>query len=282
MESLAPPVFSILSALVEERLGLHHGPNDIDVFATKVLARMEEAGFHSALDYYYFLRYDPASQREFEALTDALVVGETYFFREVEPLRAALEHVVRPRIESAGAARIWCTACATGEEPLSIAMLLADAGLLDRCEIVATDVSERAIRRARANVFGTRSTRVISAPLPGVWSEELAATSAHWLRPVSDGVGVDPLLHAAVDFRQFNLMDQTKEEPFGLFDLVVCRNVLIYFDDATVRTVVEGLSRSLRPDGKLLVGASESLLRFGTMLHCEERGGAFFYAKEPT
>lgn len=280
MASLAPPVFTILSSLVEERIGLHHGPNDLDVFATKVLARMEEAGFHSALDYYYYLRYDTASQREFDALTDALVVGETYFFREVDPLRAAIEHAIRPRTQSAGMARIWCTACATGEEPLSIAMLLADAGLLDRCEILATDVSERAILRARANVFGPRSTRITSAPLPGVWSEELAALSARWLRPAPDGVSVDPFIHAAVDFRQFNLMAWANEEPFGVFDLIVCRNVLIYFDDATVRTVVEHLSRSLRADGKLLVGASESLLRFGTMLHCEERGGAFFYTKE--
>jgi len=85
--TLTPEVFAILAGLVEERTGLHHEARDLTLFASKTLARVAEAGFQSALDYYYFLRYDASSAAEFDALVDALVVNETYFFRE--PTRCA-------------------------------------------------------------------------------------------------------------------------------------------------------------------------------------------------
>ena len=85
----------------------------------------------------------------------------------------------------------------------------------------------------------------------------------------------------AVTYRQLNLLDQTSVTTLGSFDLILCRNVLIYFSDETVHRVVTALCRALAPRGRLVVGASESLLRFGTLLHCEERGGAFFYARDP-
>ena len=83
----------------------------------------------------------------------------------------------------------------------------------------------------------------------------------------------------AVKFLQLNLIDREKVEALGQFDAVLCRNVLIYFRDQRVLSVVDALANSLAPDGILAVGVSESLLRFGTTLVCEERGGAFFYRK---
>src|SRR5690606_3366973 len=79
---LSPQVFAILSSLIEEKIGLHYAPSDADLLAEKLAPRAAEAGFESLLDYYYFLRYDPAAEQELTALTDALVVGETYLFRE--------------------------------------------------------------------------------------------------------------------------------------------------------------------------------------------------------
>lgn len=280
MPRLSPQVFAILSGLVEEKLGLHHEAPDADTFADKIAPRLAERGFQSALDYYYFLRYDPAAGPELEALADLLVVGETYFFRELAPLRAAMERVVLPAVTRLGRARIWSAGCATGEEPLTVAMVAAELGVLEHVAIVATDVSNRALERARRGRYGGRSFRAIDS---SAVADELTVVArglaARWLQ--GEPPSVAPEIRAAVDFRAVNLVDDGAVAALGEFDLVLCRNVLIYFDDATVREVASRIAGTLAPGGRLLVGASESLLRFGTMLRCEERGGAFLYGREP-
>jgi chemotaxis protein methyltransferase CheR len=278
---LSPQLFAILSALVEERLGIHYGPEDLELFSDKVGTRALEAGFESALDYYYYLRYDVAARTELDALADALVVGETYFFRELDALRSGVAHALLPAVSKHGRARVWSAACATGEEAVSLALLLEEAGIRDRTEIVATDVSTRALARAREGIYNSRSLRALPPNAPpsgftsllGVLVERTIVregTRAHVGRAVTDGI----------DYRQINLLDDAAVTALGTFDLVLCRNVLIYFADNTVKRVVSSLARALRDDARLVIGASESLLRFGTMLRCEERGGAFLYAKD--
>jgi chemotaxis protein methyltransferase CheR len=278
---LPPQLFAILSSLVEERLGLHYEREDLTVFSDKVQTAMEEAGFDSPLDYYYALRYDDPSGKATDALADALVVNETYFFRELEALRVAVSHVIEPAVRRRGRARIWSAACATGEEPLTMAMLLQDAGLLAQCEIVATDISTRALARARTGIYGARSLRAVGDDAPA----DVRAIADRWITRDTAGSGTigrvaRPIVDA-VDYRRLNLLEGAAISALGSFDLVLCRNVLIYFNDATVHGVVTSLCRALAPHGRIAVGASESLLRFGTLLHCEERGGVFFYAKDP-
>jgi chemotaxis protein methyltransferase CheR len=86
-------------------------------------------------------------------------------------------------------------------------------------------------------------------------------------------------LHDAIEWRRVNLIDGSAVSAMGTFDLILCRNVFIYFADATVARVVGSLASTLRDGGHLLVGASESLMRFGTLLESQERGGAFFYVR---
>lgn len=279
--TLSPQLFAILSSLVEEHLGLHYGPDDRALFGDKITARAAAAGFDNPLDYYYFLRYDPAAAAELDALADALVVGETYFFRELDALCAAVEHVVAPAIAARGRARIWCAGCATGEEPLSLAMLLERSGLRGRSEIVATDVSARALQRAREADYGPRSLRALPPnPTPSGFDARLGAVVDASIVQHGGRVRVARSLVGAIDYRQLNLLDDSAVAALGTFDLVLCRNVLIYFADTTVTNVVGAIAKVLRQDGRLIVGASESLLRFGTALRCQERGGAFLYAKE--
>lgn len=281
MSELSPQLFAILSSLVEERLGLHYGPEDLRVFSDKVQSAMSDAGFESPLDYYYSLRYDDESGAETDALADSLVVGETYFFRELDALRVAVQHVIAPAVARNGRARIWSAACATGEEPLTMAMLLADAGLLPQCEIVATDLSTRALTRARTGVYGPRSLRAITDDA----DPTVRALADRWIARDQSGDGavgrVARPIADAVMYRRLNLLDKDALGSIGTFDLILCRNVLIYFRDDTVNRVVSSLCRALAAHGRIVVGASESLLRFGTLLYCEERGGAFFYTKDP-
>jgi chemotaxis protein methyltransferase CheR len=265
---LTPQVFSILSHLVEERSGLHYELADLELIADKVWQRVVERGFDSFLDYYYFLKYDAAGAEELDALIETLTVHETYFFRETDQLQVLVDATLAPAIAAGERPRVWCAACATGEEPLTLAMLLAERGMLGDVQLVASDISQRALARARSGAFGGRSLRALPPHVLGRW---LDGTPAQ--------VRVRPALAESIRWERINLVDRPAVSALGQFDVILCRNVLIYFTDDTAARVVDTLGGALRPGGFLLVGVSESLLRFGTSLRCEERGGAFFYQK---
>lgn len=264
----APHVAGLVAALVEARAGLHYGPQERDLFHQRLDDHVTDRGFDSLLDYYYHLRYDAEGHAELDRLIEALLVHETYFFRELSALRRAIDSVVVPAIESRGRARVWSAACSTGEEPLSIAMLLAERGLLDRCDIVASDISEVALARARSGRYRPRSLR-----------DEGIALAQRWLRIEPDEIAAPAALRAALDIRCVNLCNPAELAPLGTFDLVLCRHVLIYFDDARVSAVIAALAEKLRDDGALLVGVSESLMRFSNAVRCEELGGTFIYRR---
>ncbi|WP_304503095.1 MULTISPECIES: protein-glutamate O-methyltransferase CheR [Myxococcaceae] len=271
---LSPPVFSILSGLIEARAGLHYAPSDQELLAEKVSERALEAGFDSLLDYYYFLRYDPAGPAALDALIDTLTVHETYFFREVDQLRALVDGVLVPRARQGLTTRVWSAACSTGEEPLTLAMMLAERGLSgagSRVELVASDISQKVLERAQRGEFGRRSLRALPPGIDGRFLD---------VAPGSESATVRAELREQVQWKRVNLVDPKQVAALGRFHVILCRNVMIYFSDETARRVVESLTTALEPGGHLLVGTSESLLRFGTQLLCEEKGGAFFYTKE--
>src|SRR6185369_6745524 len=107
---LSTEVFTILSALVEEHAGLSYKLADKDLVSDRIVARAAERGFESLLDYYYFLRYDPAGPEEIDALVEALAVGETYFFREADQLHYAVDHVALPAVRAGRRPRLWSAA----------------------------------------------------------------------------------------------------------------------------------------------------------------------------
>jgi chemotaxis protein methyltransferase CheR len=266
---LSEPVFAILNGLIEEKVGIHYRAEDRELLHEKASARALEAGFESLLDYYYYLRYDAGGGEELSALIESLVVGETYFFREWPALEVLVHAFVEPWCAAGRRPRIWCAACASGEEPLSLAMLLHSRGILDRVELVASDVSARAIVRAQQGRYRKRSLRHIPRP-------ELAS---HHLHEEGEGYCVSPELVGRIAWLQRNLVDDRHIETLGRFDVVLCRNVLIYFSDRTVRAVLDRIWRLLVADGVLLVGVSESLLRYGTRFVAEEVSGSFVYRK---
>jgi len=268
---LSPQVFSILSALIDEHTGLHYDLHERELLAERVSGRALERGLESLLDYYYFLRYDPSAAQEFVTLADALVVNETYFFRELPPLKLLAEHFLPQRIACGVRPRVWCAACSTGEEPFTLAMLLDEAGLLDQVSIVASDISGKALAHAKAGVYKRRSLRALPNGVVG-----------RWLEGDETGMRVAPHIARAVDFRQVNLVNDADLLALGEFDAILCRNVLIYFRDRTVEHVVARLRERLKPDGCLIVGTSESLLRFEVPLNCEEHRGSFFYRRTAT
>jgi chemotaxis protein methyltransferase CheR len=267
---LSPQVFSITAHLIEERTGLHYDRSSLDLLADKLSERAGELGLDTLLDYYYYLRYDPRGDVELQVLTETLVIHETYLFREVEPLRVLVQTIIPEMLRGRPRVRIWSAACATGEEPYTLAMMLWQQGVRGGVEIVGSDLSERALSRARAGVYGGRSLRNLHA---GAIASEILEETPHGRR-VPDAV------RKPLSWRSLNLLDGDAIRGLGLFDVILCRNVLIYFSEATVGRVATNLGAALHENGVLVVGASESLLRFGTLFSCEERGGSFFYVKD--
>jgi chemotaxis protein methyltransferase CheR len=265
---LSSTVFTILSGLIEERLGLFFSPQDSDILAEKISPRAVEGGFETLLDYYYYLRYDAGAEQELERLAEALVVNETYIGRELDQLTALVDILVPRLLTERSNVRIWSAACSTGEEPFTLAGMLNDRGLLPRVELLASDISHRVLASAKSGKFSGRSLRALPPAASG------------WLELEGASATVKPELLHAVRFQRINLSERAAVRRIGKVDVVVCRNVLIYFRDSMIKSVVESLVETLVPGGYLLIGASESLLRFSADLHCEEHGGAFFYRKD--
>lgn len=266
---LSPEVFVIFAALVEEKAGITYHADDRELLQAKLASRAVEVGFESLLDYYYYLRYDPGSASELQQLIDTLVVNESYLFRELEQLRYVVDEILVPAVAAGGRPRVWSAACAAGEEPFGLAMMLADRGVLGGVEIVASDISSRALARARRGELSRRALRDVAEP-------ELAA---RWVDRDGAGGRVRGSILQRIDFRQLNLTDADAVRRLGSFDVILCRNVLIYFSDETLRRVLRILLERLRPDGTVWVGVSESLMRFEPQVVCEERRGLFFYRR---
>jgi chemotaxis protein methyltransferase CheR len=263
----------LLRDLIHERAGLYYDAARQDMLADRLAPLVIERGLSSFLDYYYLLKYDEDAAGEWPRVMDALAVPETYFWREADQLRALVSVVVPALVRDHPAAvvKIWSVPCSTGEEPLTLAMMLQEAGWFDRAriEIHASDASPAAIARARAGRFRERSFR--SLP-PDLRERYFTRDGEVW--------EIDPELHRRVtSWSVVNLLCEGDVAPRARVPIIVCRNVFIYFSEAGVRQVVGQFARLMPSPGFLCVGASESLLKITTAFELEEIGGAFVYAK---
>ena len=179
--SLSDAEFKILRDLIREQTGIHYENDRRDMLGDKLSGRAIERGFESFVDYYYLLKYEPEAAEEWRHVLDALSVPETYFWREMDQVRALVDVVLFELAAANGSAplRIWSAACATGEEPLTLAIALEEAGWFARLpiEIVASDGSSRNVEKARLGVFRDRSFR--SFP-PSLREKHFTATGGAW------------------------------------------------------------------------------------------------------
>lgn len=204
-------------------------------------------------------------------ITDALLTSETTFFRDRTPFHNLRDRIIPEmlRARAGEKIRIWCAASSTGQEPFSIAMMIDEMRAEGRggdVEIVATDISERVLEKARAGLY---SQFEVQRGLP------IAMLLRHFEK-AGEFWRIADRIRAMIRFQRFNLLDDPK--PLGRFDIVVCRNVLHYFDPATKQATLEKISAQMNDGGVLLVGAGESAGTvtdaFATSAH-----GAGFYAR---
>ncbi len=262
----------LLRDLVQSVTGMYYDEPRLPFLRDRLAPLAVERGFDSLLDYYYLLKYDAHRADEWARAVDALAVQETYFWREADQLRALAAGIL-PRLLAAGRrrVRIWSIPCASGEEPLSLAMALEEAGWFARLpiEIHASDASEAALRRARAGRYGARSFR----QLPEAMREK-------YFDADGNGWVAKPSLRGRVSsWSRVNIVCPDETRGLDAADVVFCRNLFIYFAEATVRQVADHFAARMPVPGFLCVGAAESLLRVTTRFDLQDIEGAFVYVK---
>jgi chemotaxis protein methyltransferase CheR len=263
---------TLIRTLIHERTGMFFDNGKGDLLLDKLSPLVIERGFGSYLDYYYLLKYDPTAPVEWKNVMNALSVQETYFWREFDQVRALVQTLV-PEWQARSpnsTLRIWSAACATGEEPLTIAIALNEAGWFERAsiEIVATDASSKAIDRAVEGVYRERAFRNLQ---PNLRDRYFERDGSDW-RVRRD-------IHSRIKWGIANLIEENQISLFASADFIFCRNVFIYFSENAISRVVRSFSKFIRPPGYLFVGAAESLLRLSTDFTLTEIDDAFVYVK---
>jgi chemotaxis protein methyltransferase CheR len=264
----------LLRDLVQSHTGMYYDDGRLSFLTDRLAPLAVDRGFDSLLDYYYLLKYDDRAADEWARAIDALSVQETYFWRESDQLQALVGHVL-PHLVDQGRhrIRIWSVPCATGEEPLSLAMALEEAGWFSRLaiEIHASDASEAALRRAAAGRYSGRAFRQLSDAMRSKYFD-LDQASGEWI--------VKPGIKARVtSWTKTNVVQAEEVASLAAADVIFCRNLFIYFTESTVRLVVERFADRMPSPGYLFVGAAESLLRVTSRFDLQEIAGAFVYVK---
>lgn len=264
--------FDALRQLIREHCGIWLGDSKVTFLQVRLADRLRARNISSAQEYYYFLKYDAHGHEEMQRLIDAVTVNETWFFRETGPLDAWRKTVLPDLIKRSGRLRMWSAGCATGEEPYTLAMLLLEdypATAAARFEILATDISQRALEAARAGVYDPYSLR---------------HTEPYWLakyfQPASGGrQEVCENMRRLVRFGQANLIDPALAQRVQAMDAILCRNVIIYLDDQSRRAALTNFYAALKPGGYLMLGHSESLFHTVTPFEVARVGGTIMYRK---
>jgi len=249
--SLSEADFAYVAGLVRRESAIMLNPGKEYLVEARLLPVARQAGAASVADFLGILqrRPDPAVHRD---VIDALTTNETSWFRDREPY-TALSGTVLPELVSARTAtralRVWSAACSSGQEPYSLALTMHQhlpAGWT--YHVTGTDISTEMIRRARSGEY----TRVeVNRGLP-------APLLARFFTPTGTGWQINPGLRQNVTFQQLNLAAPLPS--MAPFDVIFLRNILIYFDVETKRTVLRNVGRLLRPDGYLFLGAAETTI----------------------
>lgn len=235
-----------IEALLRKGIGLDAASIGSSLIERTVRLRMKLHGLKSTTDYRQMLHDSP---EEFNELIEAVVVTETWFFRDREPFNAFTAIAVGEWLpkHTEEPMRILSVPCSSGEEPYSLAMCLLDAGVPQECfQIDAVDISQNALARATRAIYGKNSFRGL----------DISFRDRHFAE-VKEGYALNAIVRQQVNFQRDNVLDDGFLANSVAYDFIFCRNLLIYFDRATQVLALAKLHRLLAPDGMLFVGPAE-------------------------
>jgi len=248
---VTPLDYDYFRKLLKERSGLVLSADKQYLVESRLLPLVRKAGLGGLSDLAERLKRPNVEPLVVEVV-EAMMTNESFFFRDKLPFDQ-FRNSVMPALMAARAAqkrvRIWCAAAATGQEPYSLAMCLKELGVAGwRIDIIATDLSIEVLEKAKTGIY---SQFEVQRGLP-------IQLLVKYFTQIGESWQIAPDIRAMVQFKPFNLLHDFSS--FGAFDLIFCRNVLIYFDQETKVGVLERLVRSLNRDGYLVLGAAETVV----------------------
>ncbi len=269
--------FRLLRDLIHECFGLYFDDGARPLLRSRLAGRLASLDLATFEDYYHYLRFGPQRLQELERMVSHLTNNETYFFRECAQLRVFSDSVLRTIKERKGTTdssrrlRILSAGCSTGEEAHTLAMILIDSGQFFwnwDLQVIGLDVDPLALEKARRGIYHHNSFRAIDP----------AIVERHFV-PDGNGRRVKEPIRRLVTFRQGNLIDPASYEGLEPLDAIFCRNVLIYFSDASILRAVRLFHERLAPGGYLFLGHAESLSRITDIFTPIRFQGALIYQK---
>jgi chemotaxis protein methyltransferase CheR len=279
-ESREGPAFQVsqedirrLCEFLYRRTGMWFAEDKRYYIDRRLAERIAATGSLSFQSYFAFLRSD--ADHEIEHLVNAFTINETYFYREDHQLRCMTSDLLKtilPHKQAGESIRIWSIPCSTGEEPYSIGMwLMENFSEVDsyNIEIVGSDIDTRALKAATEGIYGARALMRLSKDHVARYFEQLS----------DDTYRIDTGLRDSVLFSSANLVDAQDMARHRDFDIIFCRNVLIYFDDASRRVAAENLYDCLRPGGYICLGHSETMSRISPLFRVCRYADAIVYQR---
>lgn len=241
----------------------------------RLLERVQITGSENFRDYFMLLRFQ-ISGEELQTLINLMTVNETYFFREEYQFKCLVNSVLNEMIKHKSTSemiRIWSVPCASGEEPYSLALYLLEYWpQVQRydVELLASDIDTDIVNRARRGLFSKRSVHMLP---PGLLRKYFspADPSGHYQ--------ITEELRASVDFSIVNINNPVETRAYRNFDVIYCRNLLIYFDDVSRRQAVEMFYDALNPGGFVFLGHSESMSRISSLFKVRRFPDCIVYQK---
>ncbi len=272
---LSDDVFRLIRDIIKDYCGLYFDDGSKYLLEKRLARRIRSRHLDDFRDYYRFIRYDKNSEEELAAIIDLLTVNETYFFREQNQLRAFSEEILeelREKNRDRKSLRVWSAGCSTGEEPYTIAMLIQETGNFTGwdIEIYGSDINQRVLQAARRgiyrrNSFRTAETRYIE----------------RYFTQEDDSYRIVDSIRRYVNFSYLNLLDSFRTKFLGKMDVILCRNVLIYFDGPSRKRVIENFYDRLVDGGYLLLGHAESLINISTAFTLKHLKNDMVYQRPP-
>jgi len=260
-EPMSDNEFQLLRDTIYSHCGIYFDDDSKYLLEKRLSQRMTILNIATFQEYYDYLKYNRNSDSEMMDVMDILTTNETYFFRESFQLKAFSEEVIPEIINSKSVRgdrtlRIWSAGCSTGEEPYTLAMLILGINELKgwKIEIIGTDISQRVLQHARRAVYGKSSFRTTDSSYIKKFFTELEG-----------GLRINDEVRELVTISHMNLFDTHRMLMLGKMDLIFCRNVIIYFNVAAKKQVVEAFHKSLYDGGFLFLGHSESLMNITTL-----------------
>lgn len=250
---MKPVDFEFLSQLVNKRSGLVLTKDKAYLLESRLMPVARKRGMKGLEDLISTIR---TSKEEglLREVTEAMTTNESFFFRDLKPFDTFRDMILPDLLKNRAAKksfRIWCAAASSGQEPYSLAMVMKEqAAKLTgwRCEMIATDISTQMLAKATKGIY---SQFEVQRGLP-------IQMLLKYFKKANDAWEIDPSLRDMVTFKEFNLLNDPKM--LGVFDVVFCRNVLIYFDQPTKTRILDWISRMIPADGRLFLGGAETVL----------------------